>query len=54
MLCNPHQTVVYSGDTLRIVRGTGNVARMGDRRGVCRVLVGKPEGRRRRGRPRRR
>ena len=32
----------------------GNVARMGERRGVYRVLVGKPEGKRPLGRPRRR
>ena len=31
-----------------------HVARMGDRRGVYRVLVGKPEGKSRLGRPRRR
>ena len=30
----------------------GHVARMGERRGVCRVLVGKPEGNRPLGRPR--
>jgi hypothetical protein len=33
---------------------TGHVARTGEGRGVYRVLVGKPEGRRRLGRPRRR
>ena len=32
----------------------GHVARMGDRRGVYRVLVGNPEGQRPFGRPRRR
>jgi len=32
----------------------GHVALMGERRGVCRVLVGKPEGKRPLGRPRRR
>jgi hypothetical protein len=32
----------------------GHVARMGQRRGACRALVGKPEGRRPLGRPRRR
>ena len=32
----------------------GYVARMGEEKGVCRVLVGKPEGRRPLGRPRRR
>ena len=31
----------------------GHIARMGDRRGVNRVLVGKPEGMRPLGRPRR-
>ena len=30
----------------RIMRWTGHVARMGDRRGMYRVLVGKPEGKR--------
>jgi hypothetical protein len=33
---------------------TGHVARMGEGRGVCRVLVGRPEGKRPLGRPRRR
>ena len=32
----------------------GDVARMGESRGVCRVLVGKPEGKRSLGRPRHR
>jgi hypothetical protein len=32
----------------------GHVARMEERRGVCRVLLGKPEGKRPIGRPRRR
>ena len=32
----------------------GNVASMGESRGVCRVLVGKPEGKRPLGRPRHR
>ena len=36
------------------MRWAGHVARMGEERGVCRVLVGKPEGRRPLGRPRRR
>jgi len=36
------------------MRWTGHVARLGERRGVCRVLVGKPEGKRPLGRPRRR
>ena len=34
------------------MRWAGHVARMGDRRGVNRVLVGKPEGKRPLGRPR--
>ena len=36
------------------MRWAGHVARMGERRDVCRVLVGKPEGKRQLGRPRRR
>ena len=36
----------------RRMRWTGHVARMGEDRGVHRVLVGKPEGRRPLGRPR--
>jgi hypothetical protein len=39
---------------LRIMRWAGHVARMGEGRGVYRVLVGKPEGKRTLGRPRRR
>jgi len=38
----------------RRMRGAGHVARMGEDRGVHRVLVGKPEGKRPLGRPRRR
>ena len=34
------------------IRWAGHVARMGDGRGVYRVLVGKPEGKRTLGRPR--
>ena len=36
------------------LRWAGHVARMGEERGVYRVLVGKPEGKRQLGRPRRR
>ena len=36
------------------MRLAGRVARMGERRDICRVLVGKPEGKRPLGRPRRR
>jgi len=39
---------------IRRMRLAGHVARMGEERGVYRVLVGKPEGRRPLGRPRRR
>jgi hypothetical protein len=38
----------------RRMRWAGHVARMGEERGVHRVLVGKPEGKRSLGRPRRR
>jgi hypothetical protein len=37
----------------RRMRQAGQVARMGERKGVYRVLVGKPEGKRPLGRPRR-
>jgi hypothetical protein len=48
-----------SSNILRVIksrrmRWAGHVARMGKRRGVYRVLVGKPEGKRPLGRPRRR
>jgi hypothetical protein len=39
---------------LRRLRWTGHVARMGERRGAYRALMGKPEGRRPLGRPSRR
>ena len=38
----------------RRMRWAGHIARMGERRGVYRVLVGNPEGKRPLGRPRRR
>jgi hypothetical protein len=38
----------------RRLRWTGHVARMGERRGAYRAVVGRPEGRRPLGRPRRR
>jgi hypothetical protein len=51
--------VKVSGYIVRVVksrrmRRAGHVARMGEERGVHRVLVGKPEGKRPLGRPRRR
>jgi len=51
LYCSPNIVRVIK---LRIMRWAGHVARMGEERGVCRVLVGKPEGRRQLGRPRRR
>jgi hypothetical protein len=36
----------------RIMRWAGQVARMGAKRGACRIFVGRPEGRRPLGRPR--
>jgi hypothetical protein len=36
------------------MKWAGHVARMGERRGVYRVLIGRPEGKRPLGRPRRR
>jgi len=49
----------YSSNIVRVIksrrmRWAGYVARMGEERGVYRVLVGKPEGKRPLGRPRRR
>jgi len=38
----------------RRMRWAGHVGRMGESRGVCRILVGKPEGKRPLERPRRR
>ena len=47
-------TQYCSGDKIEKNEMAGHVVRMGDRRGVYRVLVGKPEGKRPFGRPRRR
>jgi hypothetical protein len=38
---------------LRRMRWAGHVERMGEKRNACRILVGKPEGKRPLGRPRR-
>ena len=57
---NEELSDLYSSpNTLRVIKSrrmiwAGHVARMGERRGVYRVLVGKPEGKRPLGRPRRR
>jgi hypothetical protein len=59
-LHNEELSDLYSlPNTVRVVksrrmRWAGHVARMGEGRGVHRVLVGKPEGKRPLGRPRRR
>jgi hypothetical protein len=49
----------FSPDKIRMIkskriRGVGHVTLMGEKRNACRLLVGEPEGKRRRGRPRRR
>jgi len=51
MYCSPNIVRVIKS---RKMRWAGHVARMGERRGVYRVLVGKPDGTRLLGRPRRR
>ena len=59
-LHNEERKVLYSSPNIvrviksRRMRWAGHVARMGEGRGVCRVLVGKLEGKRPLGRPRRR
>ena len=51
LYCSPNIVRVIKS---RRMRWAGHVARMGEERGVHRVLVGKPEGKRPLGRPRRR
>ena len=51
LYCSPNIVRVIQW---RRMRWAGRVARMGEERGVYRVLVGKPEGKRPLGRPRRR
>ena len=51
LYCLPNIVRVIKSSRMRLA---GHVARMGERRGVHRVLVGKPEGKRTLGRPRRR
>ena len=51
LYCSPN---IFRVIKSRRMRWAGHVARMGERRGVYRVLVGKPEGKRPLGRPRRR
>jgi hypothetical protein len=58
--CNEELNVLYCSPSivrvikLRRMRWAGHVARMGERRGMYRVLVGKAEGKRQLGRHRRR
>ncbi|KAJ4431596.1 hypothetical protein ANN_20195 [Periplaneta americana] len=49
-----HQLLVYADDVNIRLRWAGHVARMGESRNAYRVLVGRPEGKRPLGRPRRR
>jgi hypothetical protein len=56
---NELHSLYYSPNIVRVIksrreRWAGHVARMGEGRGVYRVLVGRPEGTRPLGRPRRR
>ena len=51
LYCSPNIVRVIKS---RRMRWAGHVARMGEERGMYRVLVGKPEGKRPLGRPRRR
>jgi len=51
LYCAPNIVLVIKS---RRMRWAGHVAHTGDRRGVCRVLVGKPEGKRPLGIPRHR
>ena len=51
LYCSPNTVRVIKS---RIMRWAGNVVCMWERRGIYRVLVGKPEGKRHHGRPRHR
>jgi hypothetical protein len=53
MIFTPHQ-ILFVVIKSRRMRWAGNVARMTDRRGAYRVWVGRPDGNRLLGRPRRR
>ena len=53
MICTPHP-ILCRGIKSRRMRWAEHVARMGEERGVYRVLVGKPEGKRPLGRSGRR
>jgi hypothetical protein len=47
-----HNLYSSPSDQVRRMRWAGHVARMGEKRTACRILVGKPEGKRSLGRPR--
>jgi hypothetical protein len=47
-------TFCFTGPIFPYLRWAGHVARMGEKRNVCGLLVGKPDGKRPLGRPRRR
>jgi hypothetical protein len=49
-----HVTKYFSGDKIEKNEMGGACSTYGEKRGICRVLVGKPEGERPLGRPRRR
>jgi len=49
-----HSDLYSSPNIIRVVKWAGHVSCMGDRRGGCRVLVGRFEGGKPLGRPRRR
>jgi len=48
LYCSPN---IIPVGTEKRMRWAGHVAHIGERRGACRVLVGKPEGKRALGRP---
>jgi hypothetical protein len=52
MVCTPHQILFER--SYKNIRWVEHVARTRERRGTCRVLVGKPNGKIATGRPRRR
>ena len=51
-ICQTDTAVWFASKQIAVLRWDGHVARIGEERGVYRVLVGKPEGRRPLGRPR--
>jgi hypothetical protein len=45
------RSFVVTGVSKGMIRWTGEVAYMGEKRNACEILVGRPEGKRSRGRP---